>query len=479
MPQWRMAQPVEFEAFDGEHIAIVGNNGSGKTMLTDIIIGRHPLLLCAPTYDFRPSLRQLAADNIKYISFRDCYGADNEATYYLQQRWNQHDIYSETPTVGQLLEEAFSMAGESNEERRDLQSHLYEIFGLKELLDKYIILLSSGELRKFQLCKALFFMPRILIMDNPFIGLDSETREQLKVLLTTLSKERALQIILVLAKRDEIPDFITHIVEVNDMVAHPKKARKSYFTQLCPKLPELSAEKKEAILNLPPSDKDYHAKEVVRLNKVSIRYGTRTILKDLDWVIRNGDRWALTGKNGSGKSTLLSLICADNPQSYACDITLFDQRRGTGETIWDIKRHIGYVSPEMHRAYKKDMECIRVVASGLKDSVGLFVHPTASEYETCKWWMNIFGIGNLQSRRFMSLSSGEQRMVLLARAFVKDPELLILDEPFHGLDAANSHIVRQIINAFCERPNKTLIMVSHYMEELPSCISKHLHLEKI
>ena len=479
MPKWRMSQPVDFVAFDGEHIAIVGSNACGKSMLADILIGRHPLLMKEPEYDFTPSQRPLVSDNVKYITFRDCYGGDNDSTYYLQQRWNQHDIDESTPTVGELLEEAFVLSGADTPERRAMQQHLYGLFGLFSLLDKYIILLSSGELRKFQLTKALFTQPRILMMDNPFIGLDAPTRAQLTELLTLLSRESALQLILILAKTDDIPPMITHVVEVSNMAVKPKIKLGEYLASKSHRpVHVLSQAKEAAIASLPYHDNEYQSREVVRLSKVSIRYGERTILRDLDWQVNNGERWALSGSNGSGKSTLLSLICADNPQAYACDITLFDKPRGTGETIWDIKRHIGYVSPEMHRAYNKDLPSIRIVASGLKDSVGLYVRPTEEEYEICRWWMDIFGIGHLCDRTFMSLSSGEQRLVLLSRAFVKDPELLILDEPLHGLDDTNRQLVKDIIEAYCRRNNKTLIMVTHYEEELPQCITHRLHLER-
>jgi len=479
MPLWRMAKPVCFEALAGEQLAIVGLNGSGKSMLADILIGRHPLLMHDPEYDFTPSRRPLAADNIKYITFRDTYGGDNDTTYYLQQRWNQHDIDESTPTTGTLLEEAFALSGADTPERRAMQQHLYALLGLTPLLDKYIIYLSSGELRKFQLAKALFGEPRILIMDNPFIGLDAPTRSQLSDLLSTLAGESALQMILLLSKTDDIPPMITHVVEVADKVVAQKEPIDAYLARKAHRPAHvLTAEQEAAIAALPYHDDDYAAEEVVRLRKVSIRYGERTILRDLDWTVRNGERWALSGNNGSGKSTLLSLVCADNPQGYACDITLFDRPRGSGETIWDIKRHIGYVSPEMHRAYKKDLPAIRIVASGLKDSVGLYVRPSENEYATCRWWMDLFGIGQLAERTFMSLSSGEQRLVLLARAFVKDPELLILDEPLHGLDDRNRQLTKDIIEAFCRRRNKTLVMVSHYEEELPSCITHRLHLER-
>lgn len=252
MPEWRMAEPVNFLLNDGEHIAIVGPNGGGKSLLVDMIIGRHPLLRQDPFYDFSPSTVELVSDNIKYITFRDSYGGDTDKTYYLQQRWNQQEISEDTPTVKEILEEAYQMAGKDTAEHRQLQQHLYDLFHLESLLDKYIILLSSGELRKFQLTRVLLSNPRVLIMDNPFIGLDVETRNQLKVLLKTLSKERALQIILVLSKSDDIPDFITHVVEVHDKKVEPKVTLPEYIAH-CKPIPGhvLSQEKEQAILDLP------------------------------------------------------------------------------------------------------------------------------------------------------------------------------------------------------------------------------------
>ena len=476
MPEWRMAEPVDFELCDGEHIAIVGPNGGGKSMLVDILIGRHPLIMTEPQYDFSPSTKPLAADNIKYITFRDSYG-DSDGTYFLQQRWNQQEIDEETPRVGSELEKAYHMAGEDTPERRALQSHLYQLFHIEHLMDKYLILMSSGELRKYQLTKALLTDPRVLIMDNPFIGLDAETRDQLKELLSLLARERHLQVVLVLSKTDDIPDFITHVVEVKDMRVGTKMTREEYVTNRQPNPSRVLDEDMEnTIVNLPYKDNDYNSDEVVGMNKVSIIYGERTILKELDWTVRNGERWALSGQNGAGKSTLLSLVCADNPQSYACDISLFGNPRGSGESIWDIKKHIGYVSPEMHRSYHRDIPAIRIVASGLKDTVGLYAKPNESEYDICRLWMKIFGLEGKESTSFLKLSGGEQRLVLVARAFVKDPQLLILDEPLHGLDNRNRRLVKDVIEAFCRRRNKTLIMVTHYKEELPACIDHSIFL---
>lgn len=476
MPEWRLAQPVDFQLCDGEHIAITGPNGGGKSMLVDMIIGRHPLLMQDPEYDFAPSTKPLAADNIKFITFKDNYG-DTDGQYFLQLRWNQQEIDKETPVVGDMLEAAFKSSGDDTPERRQMQHDLYEMFNISHLLDKYIILLSSGELRKFQLVRTLLASPRVLIMDNPFIGLDAETRMQLTQLLQTISSQQSLQVILLLSKTDDVPEFITHVVEVCNMVCGPKITRLEWqkINDLRP-VAHLDNERRNAILSIPASPNDYDAKEVISMRDVMVRYGERIILKGLNWQVMNGDRWALGGQNGAGKSTLLSLVCADNPQSYASDISLFGYKRGSGESIWDIKKHIGYVSPEMHRAYMRPLPAISIVASGLKDSIGLYTKPKPEEMDICRLWMHIFGLDGKEQTSFLKLSSGEQRLVLLARAFVKDPQLLILDEPLHGLDNDNRQKVKDVIETFCSRKNKTLVMVTHYQEELPPCITHHLKL---
>lgn len=478
IPEFAMRHPFSLRLLEGEQIAITGPNGGGKTMLVDILRGRHNLQIPQPYYDFSPSSKPYFSDNIRYIAFRDSYGSVDQ-TYFLQQRWESQEMDPEMPTVGQLLDRAYLAEGEDTPDRDTLRQQLYDIFQMRPLLDKPIILLSSGELRKYVITRTLFAEARLLIIDNPFIGLDATTRDQLKMLLAAYVARTSTLMVLVLSKTDDIPDFITHVVEVKDRTVAPKVSREEYLAHLQAVItPALANDKRLSILQLPARTDDYMAEEVVAMRQVTIRYGERTILKDLSWTVRNGERWALRGENGAGKTTLLSLICADNPQSYACDIALFGRQRGSGESIWDIKRHIGYVSPEMHRSYHRDLPAIRIVASGLKDTIGLYAVPTEEEYRQCRWWMEVFGIGKLADRSFLQMSTGEQRLVLLARAFVKDPELLILDEPLHGLDDANRQMVKEIIDTFCQRPGKTLIMVTHYEEELPTCIDHTLFLKK-
>ena len=444
-PIYRMAEPVNFQLMEGEQLAIVGDNGAGKSMLIDIITGAHPILDDGKGsylhYDFSPRESKMAYDNIKYITFQDAYDG-TEGYYYYQIRYN-HTEWDDS---------------------------------------QQLFLLSSGELRRYQLKKALEGNPRVLILDNPFIGLDVDARRYLAETLKELTSTTDLQLIIVLSKTDDMPDVITHVIEVKEKRVGEKMLKSEW---MCPVVPPqvLPQEKSQTILDLPYEDEatasiEPGTQQVVDFRKVTIQYGERVILNALDWTVMNGERWALTGPNGSGKSTLLSLVCADNPQAYANNIVLFGRQRGTGESIWDIKHHIGYVSPEMHRAFLRDYPAIEVVASGLHDAVGLYKRPRPDQMAICEFWMDIFGVKQYRDISMLKLSSGEQRLVLLARAFVKDPSLIILDEPLHGLDLMNRRLVKDVIETFCQRNNKTLIMVTHYQEEFPKCIEKTKKLKK-
>ena len=446
-PAYRLAEPVNFVLHEGEQLAILGPNGSGKTKLVNTIIGRYPLLMNEVRYDFGEFAHRMVFENIHYMAFRDSYG-DADGSYYYQQRWHSQDVEL-SPLVSDVL---------PAECADEYVAALYADFAIDTLLSKQLVMLSSGELRRLQIVKALMTNPRVLIMDNPFIGLDAHTRTQLTDLLQRLIVERGLQLILVVSRREDIPNFVTRVVEMKPLLPPSPKGR------------ELAG-----ISKLSPHEGG-EASSIISFRDVTLRYGERTIFEHLDWEVQRGERWALHGRNGSGKSALLGLVCADNPQSYACDISLFGRRRGTGESIWDIKRRIGYVSPEMHRAYLKDLPAIEIVASGLHDSIGLYVRPRPEHIGICKKWMRVFGIEELAERTFLKLSSGEQRLVLLARAFVKSPELLILDEPLHGLDTERREMVRSIIDDYCSHPERTLIMVTHYPEELPTCITHHKRL---
>lgn len=477
LPEWQLAAPATFCLSAGEHIAVIGRNGSGKTLLTDMITGRHPLRSGVLHYDFSPCKENTVSSCLRYIRYKDAYGRANDRSYYLQQRWNQTEIDESTPTVKDRIEQAYAASGNDTAERRKMRNGLTTLLRLEESLDKYIISLSSGELRKLSLITALMNEPRVLVIDNPFIGLDIQTRQQYRDLLRTLSEKQTLQIILLVSDANDIPDFVTHVVEVTDKHVAPKCTRTEYLQHLESRKKSIqNLQKRQTIIKNPYTDKVSENYDVICMRNVTIRYGSHTILPGTDWTVKRGECWALTGRNGSGKSTLLSLVCADNPQAYRCDITLFGRKRGTGESIWDIKRRIGYVSPEMHRAVKTDCTVEQMIASGLKRPGTHTNKPSEEELKKCRSWMKDLGIATLAQRRFQSLSSGEQRMALLTRAFIADPELLILDEPFQGLDPVNRRLAQDAITEFCACKGKTLIFVTHDPSELPPCVTLTKHL---
>jgi molybdate transport system ATP-binding protein len=216
----------------------------------------------------------------------------------------------------------------------------------------------------------------------------------------------------------------------------------------------------------------------VRMMKVSVHVADKFILQDIHWDVKRGSRWSLTGANGSGKSTLLSLITGDHPQSYANEIYLFDRRRGTGESIWDIKQKTGFLSPELLLYFEPAATVFSTIASGLFDTIGLFRQLSAGQEKLVNEWIDFLDCRRVAHRLLNSLPGGLQRLILLGRAMIKTPPLLVLDEPFQGLDPIHTNFMTNLIGQYCTRFGATLIIVSHYSSDLPSWVDHHLHLEK-
>lgn len=471
LPELRFEEPLNWTIEEGQQWAVIGPNGAGKTLIADTLQRKFALKEGEVTFGYEGSVSYL----VKSIAFKDIYSLADCRNSYYQQRWHSTET-EDVPTIEELLSEH---AG-----TEDFHKAL-SLFGIEEFLPKKLIFLSSGELRKFLIIRTLLTRPRVLILDNPFIGLDASSRDVLIEMLSQMTKLKSVQVILLLSNPNDIPEMITHVLPVRQRRCLPVCSREDFLRQtglIAELFPSESEDNSVPVepFALPVKDKVEPSTHAVtfRMEQVSIKYGSRTILKELDWEVKNGEKWALFGPNGAGKSTLLSLIYADNPQSYANTLYLFDRKRGSGESIWDIKRRIGYVSPEMHLFYMENVPTLHIVGSGFFDSIGLYRKCTEEQQNIALEWMRVFGIEELKDRSFLTLSSGEQRLALLARAFVKDPDLIILDEPLHGLDVSNKKKAAGIIEQFCSRPGKTLIYVTHYLHELPACVDKRFELVK-
>ncbi|NDV79932.1 ATP-binding cassette domain-containing protein [Dysgonomonas sp. 511] len=469
LQQVRFSAPISWELKTGEQWAVIGRNGSGKTLFTDTMTGKYALsageILC---FDENGEKASVYA-TVKSVAFRDIYSIIDAGNSYYQQRWNK-GVAEEVPSVRHLL---------SEEDIKSIESG-FGGFDISDLMDKEVNLLSSGELRKFLIIRSLLARPRVLILDNPYIGLDAPSRLVLNHFFEHLAQS-GISLILVLSNPGDIPDVITHVLPIQGKKLLPALSKDDFLSNksLIDKLFPDKAKSKEIGLPIKEGKEDSKPTytDVALLKNIKVKYGESIIIDGLDWQIARGDKWALLGANGSGKSTLLSLIYGDNPQGYANDITLFDRKRGSGESIWDIKNRIGYISPEMHLYYMKNIRCIDIVGSGFFDTIGLYRKCSTEQEAIALLWMDLLGIGHLKDSSFLHISSGEQRLVLLARVFVKDPELLILDEPLHGLDMANKRLVKRIVETFCTC-DKTLIYVTHYESEIPGIVDKRMVLTK-
>jgi len=347
--------------------------------------------------------------------------------------------------------------------------------GIGYLQDRPMRHLSTGELRKVIIARALMKSPRLVVLDEPLGGIDADSREEILSLFNSLIKEH-VQLVLVSHRADEIPSAIGHVLCVKDCRVVLQGRREEVLAGW----QRLSADDDRPAACLPGGNaRETAAPEIlVEMKGVTVKFGGVTILDGLDWTVRRGENWAVLGPNGSGKTTLLSLITGDNLQAYANEIRLFGMLKGSGESLWDIREKIGVVSSELQVRYRKGIQARDVVASGLFDSIGLFRRLSPEDRRMVEDWMDLLGILPMAERGLEGLSYGERRMTLIARAMVKSPLLLILDEPCQGLDPANRRKMLKLIDRIGAGTGTRIVYVSHYADEIPSCINRILRLER-
>ena len=384
---------------------------------------------------------------------------------YYQQRYHSIDA-DDALTAAEAL--ANDRGAQTEQEKRWL-----DILHLTPLFSSPLIQLSNGEHKRFQIAQALFENPALLILDNPFLGLDREGRALLQTILRDICK-RGIQLML-LESRGELPSCITNVMELDRGRLVQAVRREEYQSVRHPD--EAGYVFDDAMIRRYGKREDRFAM-AVKMTDVSVRYGEKSVLKNIFWEVRRGERWLVSGPNGAGKTTLLSLITADHPQAYANDLILFDRRRGSGESIWDIKQKIGFVSPEMQLYLRPDLTCEETIASGLFDALGVFRLPNAEESARIEWWIDVLQVQTERFRFLNQLPFGRQRMLLLARALIKNPPMLILDEPCQGLDEEQTASFLRLTDEICGSFDTTLIYVSHVEADVPSCVTHELRLKQ-
>ena len=442
----------------GDIVAFVGRNGSGKSILAKALAGDQTILSGKVINRFK---------SIAHISFE-------HLQKIIDDEWkrNNTDMLSDKEddtglTTAEIIQEY-------NQDQALCESLALQ-FGIADLLNRRFKYLSTGETRKTLICRTLMSKPELLILDEPFDGLDVASRANLAETLSQLSKQN-ITIVMVLNRFNEIPPFVKYIGLLANCQLLKYGTKDTILNDVAVKqltnLEHLSnftlPEPDEVSVPL-PNDLDR-----IILNNGFVQYDGKAIINGLSWRVKANENWQIIGPNGAGKSTLLSLITGDHPQGYSNDLTLFGHKRGSGETIWDIKRHVGYVSSSFHLDYRVSLSVENVLVSGYFDSIGVYQTASDKQLELVKQWLQLLDLTELAEKPFQSLSWGQQRLVLIARALVKHPTLLILDESLQGLDYLNRELVKNWIDNLIDKGNTQLLFVSHHVEDAPKCITHRL-----
>lgn len=445
----------------GEAWAFVGSNGSGKSALARAIEGSLTLLEGERHSDF---------SNIVRLSFEQL----QKLVADEWQRNNTDLLSADEDDTGRTTADIIQEQVKDPARCEQLASQ----FGIAPLLNRRFKYLSTGETRKTLLCQVLMQQPDLLVLDEPFDGLDVNARQQLADVLAELFTH-GQTMVLVLNRFDDIPPFIQHVGVLADCTLASVGERDRVLSDAL--VAQLAHSENLSGMQIPESE-DPTSKvsppddqPLIVLRNGVVQYNDKPILHGLSWQVDHGQHWQIVGQNGAGKSTLLSLITGDHAQGYSNDLTLFGRRRGSGETIWDIKRHIGYVSSSLHLDYRVSSSVRNVILSGFFDSIGIYQAVSDRQQQLTTQWLDLLGLGgHLADTPFHSLSWGQQRLALIARALVKHPALLILDEPLQGLDPLNRQLVRRFIDVLIGEGNTQLLFVSHHAEDAPLCITHRL-----
>ena len=447
---------IKWKLNDSQHWVITGANGSGKSALAACLLGVGEIE--SGTISGLPA-------RIAVVSFE----AQAELIEIERRKDDADilDVITEGTSVQEILDDGCLNKKE--------QHRLVEAFKFESLLTRSFRKLSTGETRKVILIKALTSNADLLILDEPFEGLDLHSDKLLKQLLQEYSL--TLPMVLVLNRFDEIPTFVTDIAYIEG----------GELTHTVPFTNEAAVAELRQLLHLKTSNlaiptKDSQANTIglngntalVSIKDGRIAYGDTVIFDQLNWQINPGEHWQVSGPNGSGKTCLLNLITGDHPQCYVNNIQLFGMQRGQGESIWDIKQHIGYVSSALQWEYKVSVSVRNAIISGFYDSIGIYQQYSDEQKDIANQWLSLLGMRESGDKPFNQLSFGDQRLVLIARAMVKHPPLLILDEPCLGLDDLNRQLVLALIEKICANSETTVLYVNHRLQDKIAGIDNHM-----
>jgi molybdate transport system ATP-binding protein len=461
----------------GEQWMVLGPNGAGKTTLAKAIAGLLPVVQGKIHYHAFGVTSP--TDAIAYVA------SDARRDLWRRERVLDHGRgfagrFNESTTIRKLIgDQLADLLPPPDMEHR--LADVVERFKLETLLDRPAMAVSTGEMSRVLVARELIRNPKMLILDEPFDGLDPSGRQELIDMLEQLATS-GLPMLLITHRVEEMLPATTHvltihggrIVDASAVVrpSHPFNAAWAVESKQRPA---------DRLAHQPvhrEACRPFSSEPLIDMKAVTVRYGDTIVLDRFTWVVEEGEHWAITGPNGAGKSTILKLITGDCLQVYANRIRLFGKNRGREQSLGEIRERLGVVSHDLSSGYQKRMSALDVVCSGFFDSVGLYRHCDTLQITTAKRWLSRLAVSALCHARFNHLSHGQRQIILIARAMVKSPKLLILDEPCAGLDPQNRLAILRLLEQIGRRGTTTLIFVSHHEKEIPACMTHRLYLDR-
>jgi molybdate transport system ATP-binding protein len=429
----------------GEHWAVLGANGSGKTALLRLLLG-----LISPSagelryrkgFDPERDIAQVSLDLAQQLIDSDI-------------RHDISDVCENAIDEGTTIRALLQQTGASS---ATIEAVMVQ-FGITALADRGLRFVSTGQLRRSLLARAMISGTAVIALDSPLEGLDRQSRSDISALIEQLMTANRTTLYFSRSAA-EIPASATHVLVLQDCGIEFAGTRDAWLQG------HAVTRKKPGHIAVKPVD--ITAEPLIRFTNVNIAYQQQAIFSAATFAVHPHQHTLVSGPNGCGKSTLLALISADNHKAYGQDIWLFGIKRGSGESIWDVKRNLGVVSTALHSNYPRGFTGLQVTLSGLFDSLGLYDNFGVAQRQQALQALEMLQLGALRDRLFHHLSYGQQRLLLLARAMVKAPRLLILDEPCIGLDDEHCEQLMQQLGIITAQTDTTLLYVSHVGEEIP------------
>ena len=493
--------PLDFSVGRGEAVAVLGPNGAGKSALISVlqggvwagVQGQGTVQAGVPPASTAVESNLLEGSITRHCQQVAVVSLEEQARLIAREAAKDDSDLTDQVFEGTPARELIDETCQDDAARQGLIDPL----AMTPLLDRGFRKLSTGETRKLLIIRALTCRPDLLLLDEPFEGLDVQASARVREVLHGLAP--SLGMVIALNRIDELPDFVDRVLYLEGgrlaqefFVSHNtashntaphntgrttdslRQVRETLSQLLHLRTTQLQMpDAEDAESPLPASNADG---SLVQIKNGRVAYGDKTVFEHLNWTIMPDEHWRVIGPNGSGKTCLLNLITGDHPQCYVNDIKQFGYQRGQGESIWDIKQHLGLVSTALHWDYRLSVSVRHVILSGFHDSIGLYQRASERQQSLTDEWLHLLGMSERAHTSFARLSYGEQRLLLVARALVKHPRLLLLDEPCLGLDELNRQLVLALIQKVCEAGETTVVYVSHHAEDEVPGISNQLAL---